>query len=137
MLDLSLEKKFGLFCMIGLDSYILYLSISLFRKIKNKTETISELDIIRKIIYIVLGISVLEIGMSFFTLLKSKKRESITKFIINLIDLILTVTYVIILENLEDFYKAKNYDKSTKYAKILIGLDAGSILTSLVTVLTY
>ena len=53
-------------------------------------------------------------------------------FTLTLIDLILTITYIIILQKLEDFYKDKNYDKSTQYAKILIGVDSCSILVSLV-----
>jgi len=130
----KLEKNMDFIITGGFDAVVLYFAINLFNKIKDKTETIPELDYLRKILYIVLGFNIFLIIAEIIYLVKSKKKI-IYLFILTLSDLILTVTFIIILQKLEDFYKAKNYDKSTQYAKILIGIDACSILTSFASVL--
>ena len=135
MREFTLEKNFDLLITIGFNTYILYASIDLFQKIKDRKETILELDTLRYTVSIVLGLNIFLILGEFAYLLKSKKKDRITSVILTLIDLVLTSSYLIILQHLEDFYKAKNYDESIKYAKILIGLDSGSILLSFVNLL--
>ena len=76
-------------------------------------------------------LSILDLLAHLFIFLKSNKRKrAITRilFILSLIDTLITMIYIIILQNVENFYKQKNYDKSTKYAQILIGLDSSSVL---------
>ena len=130
----KLEKNIDFILTSCVDGYVLYLAIDLFKKIKDKKETISELDHLRNTIYIMLGINIFLIIAEVIYIVKSKKKI-ISLFILTLSDLILTTTFIIILQKLEDFYKAKNYDKSTQYAKILIGIDSCSILTSLASIL--
>jgi hypothetical protein len=127
---------------LGLSGYILYLSVSLFHKIQTKVETIKELDSLRTSLFIVLAFSIITIIISSFVLYSTKKKgESkeklnilIALMVIDLVGLALTSTYIVILQKLENFYKAKNYDKSTENAKILIGLDSSSILLSFVSI---
>ena len=79
-------------------------------------------------IYIALGIQIVEL------IFYSHRKQNTILLILDLIDLILTISYIIILQHLEDIYKAKNYNKSALYAKILIGLDSSSILLGLISI---
>ena len=132
MVKFEWEENLDLLITCGFDAYVLYLSVDLFKKIKDRKETILELDTLRNTIYVVLGLNIFLLVTELAYLLKSKEKMMIDLFTLTLIDLILTITYIIILQKLEDFYKDKNYDKSTQYAKILIGVDSCSILVSLV-----
>ena len=125
----TLENNLELIIVTGFDIVILYYSIDLLNQIKNKTEKIQEVDTLRHMVYIVLGLQIFELILNHFFM-----KKNTTLLILNLIDLILKISYIIILQHLEDFYKAKNYDKSTQYAKILIGLDSCSILVGLISI---
>ena len=125
----SLENNLELIIVAGLDIVVLYYSINLLNKIKNKTETIQDLDTLRYIVYIAFAIQIFELIYNHFFM-----KKNTLLLILDLIDLILTISYIIILQHLEDFYKAKNYDKSVKYTKILIGLDSSSILLGLMSI---
>lgn len=128
MKTFTLENNLELIMVTGLDIVILYYSIDLLNQITNKTEKIQDLDTLRYIIYITLGIQIFGLIFNHFFM-----KKNTTLLILDFIDLILKISYIIILE---DFNKSKNYDKSAKYAKILIGLASSSILLGLIFVYT-
>lgn len=114
---------------IGLNVYILTLTFSLFNKVKNKTEHIDDLISIQQILQNWISIDILvNIIYAYISYQNSKKFS----FVSSIIQVVISVTYLIMAQHTTESYKNKQYDKALTFVTIMLVLDITSCILSFV-----
>lgn len=110
---------------IGLSVYILTLTISLFNKVKNKTEHIDDLTSLQKNLQTWISIYIIANLINAYT---SYPKSNKFSFVSSIIQVVISVTYLIMAQHTTESYKNKQYDKALTFVTIMLVLDITSCI---------
>ena len=114
---------------IGLNVYILTLTFSLFNKVKNKTEHIDDLISLQQILQNWIAVDIIaNLIYAYISYPKSKKFS----FVSSIIQVVISVTYLIMAQHTTESYKNKQYDKALTFVTIMLVLDITSCILAFV-----
>lgn len=114
---------------IGLNVYILTLTISLFNKVKNKTESVDDLTSRQKDLQNWISIDIIA---NLINAYNSYSKPNKFTFVSSIIQVVISVTYLIMAQHTTESYKNKQYDKALTFVTIMLVLDITSCILAFV-----
>ena len=115
--------------LIGLNVYILTMTISMFNKVKNKTEHVDDLISLQQNIQNWTAVDIIANLISAYT---SYPKSNKFTFVLSIISIVISVTYLIMIQHTTESYKNKQYDKALTFVTILLVLDITSCILGFV-----
>ena len=115
--------------LIGLNVYILTMTISLFNKVKNKTEHVDDLISLQQNIQNWISVDIITNLIGAYT---SYPKSNKFTFVLSIISIVISVTYLIMIQHTTESYKNKQYDKALTFVTIMLVLDITSCILGFV-----
>ena len=115
--------------LIGLNIYILTMTISLFNKVKNKTEHVDDLISLQQNIQNWISVDIITNLIGAY---KSYPKSNKFTFVLSIISIVISVTYLIMIQHTTESYKNKQYDKALTFVTIMLVLDITSCILAFV-----
>lgn len=114
---------------IGLNVYILTLTLSMFNKVKNKTEHIDDLISLQQDLQTWISIDII---VSLISAYRSYQKSNKFSFVSSIIQVAISVNYLIMVQHTTESYKNKKYDKALTFVTIVLVLDIISCILAFV-----
>ena len=114
---------------IGLNVYILTLTLSMFNKVKNKTEHIDDLISLQQNLQTWISIDIIA---SLISAYGSYPKSNKFSFVSSIIQVAISVNYLIMVQHTTESYKNKKYDKALTFVTIVLVLDIISCILAFV-----
>lgn len=114
---------------IGLNVYILTLTLSMFNKVKNKTEHIDDLISLQQDLQTWISIDII---VSLISAYISYQKSNKFSFVSSIIQVAISVNYLIMVQHTTESYKNKKYDKALTFVTIVLVLDIISCILAFV-----
>jgi hypothetical protein len=114
---------------IGLNVYILTLTLSMFNKGKNKTEHRDDLSSLQQDLQTWISIDII---VSLISAYRSYQKSNKFSFVSSIIQVAISVNYLIMVQHTTESYKNKKYDKALTFVTIVLVLDIISCILAFV-----
>ena len=105
------------------------MTISLFNKVKNKTESVDDLISFQQNLQTWISIDIIASLINMYNSYSSSKKFS---FISSIIQVVSSVTYLIMVQYSTESYKNKQYDKALTFITIVLVLDIISCILAFI-----